>query len=338
MFKKVILQGRLDFGKTRSFDKVFKMFHHMVDVRFKNALLIDEDNFNQEEYLLEVPRKVVQASGKYFKNTVDLFSYLAQYAVSGTLGAWMLGDGKLLESHIIEPQSDKVVVQAYLHGRELSETEGKEQEALEALTKALEKYDKHSQAYERRGYINYKLGNVEDAYYDLDKSIRIDPNNAEAYMYRAQINYQEKKYKEASHDFEMATKCSVALQDIYWTARRLKGKCHIHLEEWTKAEFDLKLFVNRKIAPSSPNFLWKKWAYAEYGMVLIELGKYEEAVEAFNTALAYDEGHGEVNRADQLLKRGIAKQKLGGSGYLSDWKEAAQLGQGEAKTLLESYN
>lgn len=337
MFKKVIIQGRIEFGTQSSYDTAFDMFEHLIDVRFKTAVLFDEESFNPELLALDFDRTVLQASSKYFRNTVSLCKYLVQFAISGSIGAWMIDEGKVLEAHYLEPSSEKTVVQAFLKGRELSEKKGEEEKALASLDKALKKYDGHSEAYERRGYVNVKLGNIEDAIYDFEKSIRLDSRNAAAYMGLGRIKFDQKKFKDAALNFEMATKSAVALQPIYWVARRHKAKSHIKLKEYDKAAFDLKLFTNRKFKEDDINYSFRQWAYSEYGMALIELGQYEDAVDAFDKALS-NEATKKKQRAGQFLNRGIAKQKAGGSGFLSDWKEAAHLGDSKAKKLLAHHS
>ena len=338
MFKKVIIQGRLEFGTESSFTKALDMFEHLIDVRYKNAILISEEHFNPELRAIDFDRMVLQASPKYFRNTVDLIGYVVQFAISGSVGAWLIDEGKVLSAHMIEPQSEKVVVQAFLKGRELSEKKGKEEAALESLDRALKKYEKHSQAYERRGHINFRLGNIDDAVYDYEKSIRLDARNAEAYMGLGRIQFKQKNYKDAALNFEHATKSAVALQPIYWVARRHKAMAHIKLNEYDKAAFDLRLFTRRKFETDDPNYGHRQWAFSEYGMVLMELGQYEEAIDAFDQALSNVETKKKKQRAGQLLNRGIAKQKAGGSGFLSDWKEAAHLGDNKAKKLLEHHS
>jgi len=87
----------------------------------------------------------------------------------------------------------------------------------------------------------------------------------------------EENWEEAIADYEQAIKLSVALQPIYWEARRKKAVCHMKVNEFTKAEFDLKLFTNRKFEDTNPNLKFKPWAHYFYGEVLMELEKYEEA-------------------------------------------------------------
>lgn len=336
-FNKIIIQGKLSFGNDRTFEKVVDMYDHLIEVRFKNAILVTEEHFNAEMAELNFDRLVQQASAKYFQNSIKLIKYLAQFAISGNIGAWMIDDGQVLEQHFIEPESEKGVVQAYLKGRELSEKSGKENEAIASLDKALKKYDKHSQAYERRGAVNFKLGNLDDAIYDFEKSIKFDSRNADAHMGLGQIKFRMKDYKSAIHHFDLTTKTAVALQPIYWVARRMKAKAHIELEQWSEAELDLRLFTKRKFDPQDMNYPHRDKALSQYGMVLMELGKYEEAIEAFDQALQVSSEKEKSLRAEQLLHRGIAKHKSGGSGYLSDWKEAATLGERQAQKLLDSH-
>ena len=179
--------------------------------------------------------------------------------------------------------------------------------------------------------------NVEDAIYDFTKAIKLDEFNADAYLGRARVLLSQEHYDNALLDLEQATKKSIALQPVYWIARRLKADTYLRLKDYPKAEFELKLFTKRSFKDSDPNLMWKKWAFYEYGNVLLQLKRYDEALEAHNKALAIDEGHGKVDKSEQLTKRGIARQRAGGSGYLADWKEAAHLGSKRAKKLLEEH-
>ena len=337
MHYKIIIQGNLVFGKPRSFDQVVKMYEHRLEIYYKSGLLFSDEHLDASRYLLDIPRTVVQGTDKQYKNTVDLLRYLSQFAISGKVGAWIIDEGKLLDSEIIEPYNDKAAVQAFLKGKELAGQKGKEEEAIESLSMAINKHNAHSQAYERRGYVNLMLKSYEDALYDFTKAIKLDKENSDAFLGRAKLLIFQGETSKAIEDLDNAIKTSLALQPTYWKARRIKAECHIKLGEWEKAEFDLKLFTRRKFLPNDPNYLWKKWALYQYGNVLLKLDKYEEALIAHSSALEIEDGHGKVSKAEQLTRRGIAIKKSGGSGYLSDWKEAATLGYKEAKKLLEEH-
>ena len=135
---------------------------------------------------------------------------------------------------------------------------------------------------------------------------------------------------------EESIKKSIALQTLYWKSRKLKADCHIELIEWTKAAFDLKLFTARKFGKDDPNLYWMKKALFQYGMVLIELNEFAEAVIAFDKALVATGGDEGIDESEILTNRGLAKQKAGKTGYIKDIKEAAEKGGKRAKTLLKT--
>lgn len=336
MFFKTIVQGRLEFGTQKVYDKVIKMFQYRAENYHKNEIIFEEEDiFIEEELCLFIPRFVGQSSHKHFKNTTRLLEYCGQFAVTGTIKAWLIDEGKVLHYSLTEPDSDKVVVQSYLKGKSLVKVVGKEDEAIAALNKAIEKYDRHAQAYERRGKVNFIMKKYHDAMRDYNKSISIDHTNPHSHFGRAKVNLVEKRYEDAIVDFDNALKTSVALQGLYWKARRLKAKAHIALEQWDKAAFDLKLFTNKKFKKNDSNIPWKRQAYANYAFVLIQNEEYLEAIKAVEAALKIEELNDEIEVAMLIRYRGIAKQKAGKSGFKKDFKDAAERGDKEAKKLLE---
>lgn len=58
-------------------------------------------------------------------------------------------------------------------------------EAMEALTRAIAKFEQHAVAYERRGFVNFSLKNYEDALYDYNKSIKYNDAVPKPYLGRA---------------------------------------------------------------------------------------------------------------------------------------------------------
>jgi len=266
---KIIFKGSLEFGTPKSFEKVLQMYERRLETYYKTDFLLNaEDLFNEESYSLNLPRVVVQNTEKKWKATIGMFKYLAQYAVAGSVSAWMIDSGKILDQHIIEPHSDKVAVQAFLKGRELVKEEGKEDEAMAALNKAIQKYERHAQAYERRGYINFQLQNYEDALYDFTKSVNIYDNNPDAYFGRANIYLLQEELEKAVLDFDRTIKRSIPLQQIYWKARRIKGECLVKLGDPKGAAEEFKFFTKRKFAKDDPNFKWKKDVFNKYGKLL----------------------------------------------------------------------
>ena len=337
MYFKSIFQGRLQFSNRKSFDKVIRMYEHRVENYYKKDAIFDlEDVFHEEDMSLVIPRTVCNITEKSWKNTVNLLEYVSQFAVSGNIGVWMLDAGKVLRYSWIVPKSDKAVVQEYARGISLINSPGKEKEAEKALSKAIDLYDKHSQAYERRGFVNYQLQKWHDAERDFGKAIALDAENSLAYYGRARIKVRKGKTTEALTDLELAIKTSLALQDIHWSARRLKAECHIQMKQFDKAEFELRFFTRRKFPSDSINQKYKRKAFFDYGIVLLELNKPKEALDALNQAIEMDKGEDNISEAEKLVYRGIARKNSGKNGYIADWNKASKLGSNRAAELLNS--
>lgn len=338
MHHKTIIQGRIEFGNEKSYSKARKMYVSRAESYYKNDVLFEpEEIFFEENFSLNIPRFVKQVFDKAYKNTSALLEYIVQFGVSGELNLWLLEEGKILHFKNLEPDSDKVAVQSFIKGKNLINEKGKEQEAIDALNKAIEKYDRHAQAYERRAKVNFILQKYHDALRDYNKSIGLDPNNPYAYFGKAEVHIFKEEFKEAAETLDLSIKKSVALQAIHWKSRKLKGKIHLMLSEYEKAIFELKLFTKRKFAEDNPNFNQKNDAFFDYGVALLEAEKFDEAVEAFESSIDLDSSEGKNVNPKKLRFRGVAKHKAGKNGFKKDIKEAAELGDKEAAKLLKEF-
>lgn len=337
IFYKSIFSGRLDFGTPRSFQQVIKMFEHRKENYYKSEVIFEiEDIFSEEDSSLNIPRHIAQVQDKFWRNTVNLLKNISQYAVSGDLNAWLLEDGKILREARIEPDSDKSAVRAFLQGRELINENGKETEAVAALSRAIEKFERHSTAYERRGYVNYRLRNYSDAMYDYSKSIDINPRNAEAYFGRAFVHMANDEIQQAIADLQGALKVSIPLQPVYWKIRRRKAECHFKLNETEEGIKDLKLFARRKFTPENPNYQWRRKVLFDLGNAYLSIQDFEAARQAFADSLETPIGRSEISDSELLLFRGMAAQKAGAGSFVEDWKEAAAKGSVRASELLNA--
>lgn len=339
MFYKTIIQGRLDFGTSVSFDKVSKMYQYRIDTYYKNEIIFKgEEIFKPETLTLELPRFVNNVTEKAFKNTTDLLIYCAQFAVNGTIRAWLLDNGEILQFENIEPHSDKAAVQLFIKGRNLVRAQGQQEEAIAELSKAIEKHDRHAQAYERRAKTCFIMQKYSDALRDYNKCLVIDPTVATAYYGRARVYSIQGKTNEAIADFDEAIKKSVALENVHWKARRLKGAAHMELHEFDKAHFELKLFVNRKFKKNDPNLGWRRWALFQYSISCVETEKYLDAVAALDEALNMEEVNDKIDKSEMLRIRGFAKTKAGKSGGIKDLKESVKMGNKFSSAILKELS
>lgn len=334
MFYKAIIQGRLEFGTERAYDKVLKQYEYRSENYHKNNVMFkEEDIFIEDEKAMNIPRHVGQVMENSFKNTASLLEYCAQFALTGSIVMWLMDEGTIRQYSKIEPQSDKMAVQYYLKGKSLVKEEGKEEEAIESLTKAITKYDRHGQAYERRAKVNYLMKKYGEALRDYNKAIGIDETNPHAFYGRAKVHMINEDYESAISDFNDTIRRSFALQAIYWKARRLKSKCHYKRKEWKEMAFDLKLYSKRHFEEGTVNAFWKRWSYVYYAVALIELEEFEDAIANLNLALEMPEFEDGTNKGEILRYRGIARKKAGKNGFLKDFKEAISLGD----TIAESW-
>ncbi len=337
MYYKSIFQGRLDYANQRAYDQVKDLFTNRIGNYYRNeAHFKPEDLFNDEMLQVIIPRTVVQLSEKYWKNTVNLFKLCADYAIAGYVGAWMVQDGNIMHYALVQPTGDKVVVKEYKKAVALIGEDGREQEAIDSLNKAISKFDKHSAAYERRGVVNMKLQHYEDARYDFDKSIRLDENNAFAYFERGNLNALQKDWKAAAQDYGMAIKKSLALQVIHWKARFRKGKAHLELKEYDKAGFEFKLFTIRKFKENNINYLDFNQGLLYYAESLIGQEKYDDALLTLQKVQP-DIRNRNFSKGDWYFLQGVAKFKAGKKGFAKHWKDAVKEGHELASKWLSEH-
>ncbi len=290
---KIIFSGRLDFANQKSYEKVFKLFQQRFESYYKSEVLIKgEDIFKEESQSVDIPRFITQTnSDKALQNTVNLLDYVAQYAIAGEMSVWKTDNGKVLQHNVIEPNTEKAAVLAFRAGRDLVNEEGREMEARDALSKAIEKYERHAKAYERRGFVNYLLKNLEDAIYDYSKSIDLNPTPPEPYFGRALVYLSQNRWEDSLKDLDQAIGSSIPLQPIYWQSRRLKAEAMMELKQFEGAEKELKLFTSRPFTKENPNFRYQKRANFIYGQALFALDKKEAAKAAFQKALQIPGNH-----------------------------------------------
>jgi len=337
---KIIVAGRLEFGNAKTFGKVLEMYQFRVDNFYKFDLLFKEDVFDHEQFHLNIPRLVKQSDLKSWDNTLKLIEYLAEFAVAGSVRFWKIsekGGTKKIEHIQIEPEADKAAVQSFLKGKKLIEEEGKETEAITALNKAIEKYERHALAYERRGLVNFKFKNYKDALYDFSKSIDLNPNNPEPYYGRALVNLTIDNNEAAIVDLGLTVKHSIPLQRIHNKARKMKSEMLINAGKSEKAENDLRFLALRNYDPEDPIKKHQRNLLFLYGQVLMKVEKYQEAVVIFEKSIQTEPGPEKIEKAELLVNYGVALQKAGKKGFKKNWKSAAELGSTQAKELLLAH-
>ena len=254
---KLIFKGRLEFGSERTYNMVLNHWNNRIENYFKTDILLKAEKvFSQDDFAMTVPQQVVMSTEKHWRSTTALLKEVAQFALAGKVGAWWVQNGQILAEYNIEPQSDKTAVAEFIRGRELAQQGGMEM-ASEALSNAISKFERNALAYERRGYVNYKLKNFNDALYDFSKSIDINPFNPEPHYGRGKIRMMKNEWENAVQDLDNAVKLSLAVQPIHWLARLRKGDSLYHAKRYSEAIPELKFFLQKQFAETDPCFRFR---------------------------------------------------------------------------------
>jgi len=276
--QKVIIKGRLDFGSSKSFEKVVALFQHRLVNFYKNDTLIRaEEMFDPETHSFVIPRLVTQAFPKTWNNTISGFEYIAQFAVTGHVYAFMSENGNIMKKSYIEPLNDKQAVRAYQTGLTMVEDPANQDKALQCLDDAISAYDRHAMAYEKRGYVKYLLKQYDGALIDFKKSLALDDQNPEPYVGKAIILSLQEHRQEALTLLDEALKLCFPLQPIYWKIRRIKGHLHLKEGQYAEAAQEFKFFLNKKFDQENPNYAWVRVIMWDYANTLIKLHQLEDA-------------------------------------------------------------
>ncbi|NJL75131.1 MAG: tetratricopeptide repeat protein [Saprospiraceae bacterium] len=307
MRTKAIVFGKLEFNHQKGFEQALKMCQQRHSHYFKGQSLLKIDQVFDESNASFTIHRIVKEDfeKKQWKNTIDFIQYVSEFAIAGSVSAFFFEEGNLKKSLEIEPVGDKSAIQSFRQGCQAIQ-ENNTSQALQDLNQAINKFDKHAPAYERRGYVYFELGCLNEAEEDYNKSIEINAICAKPYFGKALVAIAQKRYEDAVKSLDQATKNAIAHQPLHWEARRIKGDCHLQLKEYEKAAFEYKLFTTRKFQDNDPNKIALKQALFNFGQSLDKQGKVSEAADAFKKAKNMK---GALDAASEamLLEYGAAK-------------------------------
>ena len=333
---RIIIAGKLEFGKERVFHQVVEQYTHRMEHYYKNDILLKpEDIFKEEELSLDITRTVVVGTERHWLNTLNLLERVVSFSMAGSLNLWRLSAGVILDHHLLEPRSDRTTVQLFNKGRELVNQGDQEQAALDMMTKVVGRFERHAQAYERRGFVNLRLNNVDDAIYDYNKSLRINAAMPESHYGRGIAYSRQQKWEEAAADFDAVTKNSIPHQAIYWMAQVALGDAYLKLNRPADALRVYNMFTKRKQRIASLD-RYDRRVNTTFGKLLLQAGRAKDAIDAFTRALAAAEDAKAPKTAEIHYHLGLAYREAGDEKLATeqfklagDLPEAAQALKGE---------
>ncbi|KAF3013580.1 TOM (translocase of outer membrane) complex component [Neopestalotiopsis sp. 37M] len=213
------------------------------------------------------------------------------------------------DSNELDVNTGKGQLQAGLRAMERKTHEGYE-EAATAFEKALELGDLgeyEALAYNMRGTFRCLKGNQEQALADMDQSIEIDPSLTQSYVKRASMRLERGERAEAADDLEKAIQQNDQDPDIYYHRAQLHfihGEFQEAAKDYQKSidldttfifshiQLGVTQYKMGSIASSMAtfrrcvkNFDKVPDVYNYYGELLLDQGKFEEAIQKFDTAM-----------------------------------------------------
>ncbi|KAF2862930.1 TPR-like protein [Piedraia hortae CBS 480.64] len=198
-----------------------------------------------------------------------------------------------------------------------------QQRSREGYAEASEIFDKaivagdlgehEAYAYNMRGTFRYLHGDNEAALKDLNRAIELDPSFTQNYVKRASIHLEQNEREKSAADFDLALQHNAEDPDIFYHRAQL----HFVLNEFPAAAKDYQKSIDLdpdfifshvqlgvtqykmgSVANSMAtfrrclkNFGDKGDVYNYYGELLLDLQKYQEAVEKFETAFEMEKKH-----------------------------------------------
>ncbi|KAI1810457.1 mitochondrial precursor protein [Poronia punctata] len=296
--------------RANAYEHLDKFSESLLD--FTASCIIDEfRNENSAASVEKLLKKVAeQKAGKILMtkdpNKLPSPTFVSNYIQSFREKPRPAG---LADSIEIPEETGKGQLQLGLKAMDKKTHEGYE-EAAAAFEKALELGDLgeyEALAYNMRGTFRCLRGSQQLALEDMSKSIELDPSMTQSYVKRASMHLETGNREEAAADIESAIKQNENDPDIYYHRAQL----HFIHQEWQNAAKDyqksidldnkfifshIQLGVTQykmgSVASSMAtfrrcikNFSRVPDVYNYYGELLLDQGKYEDAIHQFDTAM-----------------------------------------------------
>jgi tetratricopeptide (TPR) repeat protein len=149
-------------------------------------------------------------------------------------------------------------------------------EAVQDYSRAIELDPKFEAAYIQRGFTFFNMGQDDQAIDDFNRAIALNPKPAAAYNGRGIVNANRRNFAEAIRDYNRAIELVSGFEAAYTN----RGLANYNLGRYDQALQDFD-----RVIAMDPN---TTRVYVYRGLAKYNLGKYDQAIEDYNMAIKLD--------------------------------------------------
>ena len=162
--------------------------------------------------------------------------------------------------------------------------------AIDDLEKSVALWPQFTQSWVKAASVYMELANPQSAFKAFDTAIETNPNDADAYYHRGQVYFILSDYNKAIENYEK----SVEIDSSFSLAQ-----IQLAVANYKNGNLGKSMALFRTTIKSFPE---KSDVYTYYGELLMDQGKFEEAIEKFDKAIELDQGNQPPNVLPKINK------------------------------------
>ncbi|OTA70212.1 mitochondrial outer membrane 72K protein [Hypoxylon sp. EC38] len=150
---------------------------------------------------------------------------------------------------------------------------GSQQEALQDMDKSIELDPTYTQSYVKRASMHLEMGDKDSAAADLEQALKQNDSDPDIYYHRAQLHFIHGEFQDAAKDYQK----SIDLDPSF-----IFSHIQLGVTQYKMGSVASSMATFRRCIK---NFDKVPDVYNYYGELLLDQGKYEDAIKKFDTAM-----------------------------------------------------
>ncbi|TRX90284.1 hypothetical protein FHL15_008829 [Xylaria flabelliformis] len=150
---------------------------------------------------------------------------------------------------------------------------GSQEQALEDLNKSIELDSSMTQSYVKRASMHLEMGNRDNAAKDIESAIKQNEDDPDIYYHRAQLHFIHQEWQNAAKDYQK----SIDLDNKF-----IFSHIQLGVTQYKMGSVASSMATFRRCIK---NFSRVPDVYNYYGELLLDQGKFDEAIQQFDTAM-----------------------------------------------------